>query len=47
MRKGLKRVLDQLRDATNGMFRQPTAIRDGLQAPQQLQAAPVPARTRP
>jgi len=47
MRKGLKRMLDQLRDATNGMFRKPTAIRDGLQEPHQLQVAPVPARTRP
>ena len=46
MKKGLKRVLDQLRDATNGLFRAPTAIRDGLQEPQQLQAAPVPARAR-
>jgi len=47
MRKVLKRVLEQLRDATNGMFRTPTAIRNGLQQPQQLQVAPVPARTRP
>ena len=47
MRKGLKRVLDQLRDATNGMFRKPSAIRDSLQEPKQLQVAPVPARTRP
>ncbi len=47
MRKALKRVLDQLRGATNGMFRKPTAIRDGLQESQQLQALPVPARTRP
>ena len=47
MRKAIKRVLDQLRDATNGLFRAPTAIRDGLQEPQQLQAVPVPARTRP
>jgi hypothetical protein len=46
MWKGLKRVLDQLRDATNGVFRKPTATRDGLQSPQQLQVAPVPARTR-
>ena len=46
MKKGLKRVLDQLRDATNGMFRMPTATRGGLQEPQQLQVAPVPARTR-
>jgi len=47
MRKALKRVLDQLRDATNGMFRKPTATRDGLQDPQQLQALPVPLRGRP
>ena len=47
MWKVVKRVLDQLRDATNGMFRKPTATRDGLQEPQQLQVVPVPARTRP
>ncbi|HVC86559.1 MAG TPA: hypothetical protein VNC40_03940 [Gaiellaceae bacterium] len=47
MRKALKRVLDQLRGATNGVFRKPTATRDGLQDAQQLQALPVPARTRP
>jgi len=47
MRKALKRVLDQLLDATNGMFRKPTATRDGLQDPQQMQLLPAPARTRP
>jgi len=47
MRKGLRRVLDQLRDATNGMFRKPTAIRDGLQEPHQLQVVPVRVGTRP
>src|SRR5205823_3358198 len=47
MRKALKRVLDQLRDATNGLFRAPTAIRDRLQEPQQLQVVPVRAGTRP
>jgi hypothetical protein len=47
MRKSLKRVLDRLRTATNGMFRKRTATRDGLQEPQQLQALPVPARARP
>jgi len=46
MRKALKRALDQLRDATNGMFRMPTATRGGIQEPQQMQVAPVPARTR-
>ena len=46
MRKALKHVLDQLRDATNGMFRKPTATRDGLQEPQHLQVVPVLARTR-
>jgi hypothetical protein len=46
MRKTLKRVLDQLRGATNGMFRKPTATRDGVQEPQQLQALPMPARAR-
>lgn len=47
MRKALKRVLDQLRDATNGMFRKPTATRDGLQDPQQMQTLPVPVRGQP
>jgi hypothetical protein len=47
MRKVLKRVLDQLRDATNGLFRKPTATRGGVQEPQQLQVVPVPARARP
>ena len=47
MRKALKRVLEQLRDATSGLFRKPTATRGGLQEPQQLQVVPVPARTRP
>ena len=47
MRKVLKRVLDQLRDATNGLFRKPTATRGGLQDPQKLQVVPVPAHTRP
>lgn len=47
MRKTLKRVLDRLRTATNGMFGKRTATRDGLQEPQRLQALPVPARARP
>ena len=46
MRKSLKRVLDQLRDATNGLFRKRTATRAGLQEPQRLQILPVPARAR-
>jgi hypothetical protein len=47
MRKSLKRVLDRLRTATNGMLGKPTATRDGLQEPQQLQVLPVPTRARP
>jgi len=47
MKKALRRVLDQLRGATNGVFGKRTATRDGLQEPQQLQALPVPARGRP
>ena len=38
MRKSLKRVLDRLRTATDGMFRKPTSVRGGLQEPQQMQA---------
>ena len=45
MRKTLKRMLDRLRTATNGRFRKPTSVRDGLQVPQRLQALSVPART--
>ncbi|HLX31190.1 MAG TPA: hypothetical protein VKR79_00320 [Gaiellaceae bacterium] len=47
MRKTLRRVLDQLRGATNGVFGKRTATRDGLQEPQQLQAMPIAARVRP
>lgn len=46
MRKSLKRVLDRLRAASNGMFGKRTATREGLQEPQQLQLLPVPARAR-
>jgi len=46
MRKSLKRVLDQLRKATNGVFRKRTATRAGVQEPQRLQPLPVPARVR-
>ena len=45
MRKTLKRALDRLRTTTNGRFRKPTSVRDGLQVPQRLQALSVPART--
>ena len=44
MRKSLRRVLDRLRAATSGAFRRGTAVRGGLQEPQQLQAIPVLAR---
>ncbi len=47
MRKSLKRVLDRLRTATNGMFPKRTTTRAGLQEPQELQALPVPVRARP
>src|SRR5579884_1835037 len=47
MKKALKRVLDRLRAASNGMFGKRTATRGGLQEPQQLQALPVPVRARP
>jgi hypothetical protein len=47
MRKSVKRVLDRLRTATNGILGKRTAARGGLQEPQQLQALPVPARVRP
>jgi hypothetical protein len=46
MRKSLKRVLDRLRTATNGMFRKPTSVRGGLQEPQRAQALPAPVRVR-
>ncbi len=45
MKKALKRVLDRLRAATEGRVRRPTAARDGLEAPQRMQALGVPART--
>ena len=38
MRKSLRRVLERLRSATNGMFRNRTSVRDGLQVPQRMQA---------
>ena len=47
MRKSLKRVLDRLRTATNGMLRKPTSVRGGLQEPQRLQAQPAWLDTRP
>ena len=34
MRKNVKRMLDRLRTATNGMFRKQTTARDGLQQAQ-------------
>jgi hypothetical protein len=46
MRKSLKRVLGRLRTAANGRFRKPTSVRDGLQAPQRMQALSASARTR-
>jgi hypothetical protein len=47
MRKSVKRVLDQLRAATNGLFRKPTTTRTGLQEPHQARALPVTVRVRP
>ncbi len=46
MRKTLKRVLDRLRAATNGTFRNRTAVRGGLQEPQRVEALPAPVRVR-
>jgi len=47
MRKTLKRMLDRVRAATEGVLGKRTATRDGVQEPQQLQAIPVPDRARP
>jgi hypothetical protein len=46
MRKSVKRMLDRLRTATNGMFRKPTATRDGLQELQQMGTLPVPEQAQ-
>jgi hypothetical protein len=45
MKKSLRRVLERLRAATNGTFGKRTAVRGGLQAPQRMQPAHVPARS--
>jgi hypothetical protein len=47
MRKSLKRVLDRLRAATNGRFRNRASVRGGLQEPQRMHvvAAKVPVRS--
>ena len=48
MRKSLRRALDRLRAATNGVFRRGGgSVRVGVQEPQRMQALLVPARTRP
>ena len=47
MRKSLKRLLDRLRTATSERVGKATSVRDGLQAPQRMQALGAPARTRP
>jgi hypothetical protein len=48
MRKSLKRMLERLRAATNGMFGKPTAEDGGLERPQQMQVGePAPARGTP
>ena len=36
MKKTLKRVLERLRAATNGRFRNRSSVRGGLQEPQQM-----------
>jgi hypothetical protein len=36
MTKSLRRVLDQVRAAIDGTFRNPTAARDGVQDPQRM-----------
>jgi hypothetical protein len=38
MMQRLRRVLEQLRAALNGGFREPTAVRDGVQAPHRMQS---------
>ena len=38
MRKSLKRALDRLRTATNGILRKPTSVRGGLEQAQRMQA---------
>ncbi len=38
MSKTLRRVLELVRKATNGRFRKPTSVRDGLQQPQRMQS---------
>ena len=44
MRKTLRRVLERLRAATNGTFAKREHGRTGLQEPQRMQLACVPAR---
>jgi hypothetical protein len=45
MKKSLRRVLERLRTATNGTFAKRTHLRGGLQEPQRMQPALVPARS--
>jgi hypothetical protein len=47
MRKSLKRMLDRLRAATNGTFRDRTSVRGGLQEPQRMTRVPLSVRVRP
>ena len=44
MKKRLRRALERLRVATDGLFRRPTPIRGGLGEPQRMQADPARAR---
>lgn len=46
MRKSLKRVLDRLRTATEGMLRKPTSVRGGLEQAQRMQTPPAWLDTR-
>jgi hypothetical protein len=45
MKKSLRRVLERLRTATNGTFAKRTHVRGGLQEPQRMEPALVPARS--
>ena len=44
MKKRLRRALERIRVATDGLFRRPTPVRGGLGEPQRMQAVPAPAR---
>jgi hypothetical protein len=45
MKKRLRRALERLRAATDGLLRRQTPVRGGLGEPQRMQAEPAPALT--